>query len=119
MSVRYIAGYMIGKESKEGKVVPINAVIEILEERKKSGDLTYEQQIALEHSKKFAQTKAQNEKTKKALEALGTLNTKSVFKILEIMPRNAMLLKQILMQEKKTFSEDDIKNILAITREKG
>ena len=110
---------MIGKESKEGKVVPINTVIEILEERKKDGDLTYEQQIALEHSQKFAQTKAHTEKAKKALEALDMLNTKSIFKILEIQPRNAMLLKQILMQEKKTFSDEDIQKILAITREKG
>ena len=50
--------------------MPINTVIEILEERKKDGDFTYQQQIALEHSEKFAQTKAHTEKMKKALEAL-------------------------------------------------
>lgn len=109
---------MIGKQAGAGEAVPIDEVIAILEERKKSGELTYEQQIALEHSKKFVQNKAHIEKTKKAIEALNMLSSRGVLKVLEIMPKNAMLLRQILAQEKKAFTDEDVNKILAITKEK-
>jgi DNA-directed RNA polymerase subunit F len=109
---------MLGKEVKESKAVSINEVVEILESRKKSSELTYEQQIALEHAKKFVQSTARAEKLNKALDALGILSLKGILKVIEIMPKNAMLLKQILVQEKKTFTEEDISKILAIIREK-
>jgi DNA-directed RNA polymerase subunit F len=110
---------MIGKEAGTGKAVPVDEVIDILEERKKSGELTYEQQIALEHSKKFVQGKAHVEKARKAIEALNMLSPKGILKVLEIMPKNAMLLRQILAQEKKAFTDDDVNKILAITKEKS
>lgn len=110
---------MLGKEAHSVKAVTVSDVVEILEDRKKSGELTYEQQIALEHAKKFAQTKAHASKVKTALEGLNILNPNSILKVLEIMPKNAMLLRQILMQEKKAFSNDDLNKILAITKEKG
>ena len=110
---------MIGKEAHQVKAVPISEVAEILEERKKSGELTYEQQIAMEHAKKFAQSKAHLNKVRSALEELKLLSTDSLLKVVEILPKNAMLLRQILMKEKKPFSNEDVNKILAITKEKG
>ncbi len=64
---------MIGKESKQNGYASLSEVLEILEDRKKERELTYEQQIAMEHAKKFVVAKVTEQKTKKALEALGIL----------------------------------------------
>jgi len=73
----------------------------------------------VEQVKKFVQNKAHSEKARKAIEALNMLSPKGVLKVLEIMPKNAMLLRQILAQEKKAFTDDDVNKILAITKEKA
>ena len=109
---------MIGKESKHNGHVSLNQVLEILEGRKKEKELTYEQQIALEHATKFATAKAGEQKARKGLEELGLLSNRTVLSILSIMPKNEMLLKQILANEKKTFSDDEVKKILSITNQK-
>lgn len=106
-------------EIKETKMVSIEEVIQVLEDSKGSADLTYEQQLALQHAKKFAVTKAKSEKIGKSLKELGILEEKSIIKILEIMPKNAMTLRQILMQERRTFSDEEVNKILAFTKEKG
>jgi DNA-directed RNA polymerase subunit F len=104
-------------EVKETKIVSIDEVIRVLEENK--GELTYEQQLALQHAKKLGATKAKSDKIKKELESTGLLSEKSVVKMLEIMPKNQMTLRQILAQERKTFSDEDVTKLLAITKEKG
>ena len=100
---------------KETKVVSIEEVVEILEGQKDS-ELTYEQQLALQHSKKFLPTKAKSDKARKELEATGLLSEKGVIKVLEIMPKNQMTLRQILMQERKNFSDEEVNILLAITK---
>ena len=109
---------MIGKESKHTGHVSLNEVQEILEARKKERELTYEQQIALEHASKFAATKSQEQKAKKALEELGTLSQQTILAILSMMPKSEMLLKQILAGEKKTFTDAEIKKIVSIVNPK-
>lgn len=103
---------------KDTKVVSVDDVIGILEEHK-GAELTYEQTLALQHAKKFAIARSKNEKLKKELEALGLLNDRSVIKILEVMPKNQMTLRQILAQERKTFSDEEVTKILAMTKDKG
>lgn len=100
----------------ESKVVSVEEVMGILAD-KKEGELTYEQQLALQHAKKFATTKAKSEKVRKALVSSGLLSEKGIVKIMEIMPKNQMTLRQILIPEKKAFSDEDINKILEITRE--
>lgn len=108
---------MIGKEVKDSRPISVQEALEILEKSEKSGKgaLTYEQQIALEHAKKFSAPKAKAEKMRKALDALGTLSLRAILKIVEIGPRNMMLLRQILMKE--DVDEDTIKKALAIVKE--
>lgn len=106
-------------EIKETKTVSIEEVVKVLEEGKGANDLTYEQQLALQHAKKFGVPKAKSEKIGKALKELGILDDKSIIKILEIMPKNVMTLRQILMQERKTFTDEEVNKILALTKEKG
>lgn len=104
-------------EVKDTKIVSIDEVIEILESNKES-DPTYEQQLALQHAKKFSTTKAKGEKLKKELEGMGLLSEKSVVKVLEVMPKNQMTLRQILAQERKTFSDEEVNKILELTKDK-
>ena len=107
---------MIGSESKQTGLASIYDVAGILEERKKTSALTYEQQLALEHATKLIKPNEHSKKIKSDLEKLGTLNAKSVVKLLEIMPKNATLLKQVVAQEGKVFSEEELSKILAITK---
>lgn len=105
-------------EVKETKIVSIDGVIEILEENK-SADLTYEQQLALQHAQKRSATKSKSEKLMKELKATGLLSERSIIKILEIMPKNQMTLRQILANERKTFSDEDVNKIFALTKDKA
>ena len=106
-------------EIKETKLVSIDEVIKILEESKGSTDLTYEQQLALQHAKKSGVPKAKSEKIAKTLKEMGILEERSIIKILEIMPKNVMTLRQILMQERRAYTDEEINKILALTKEKG
>lgn len=90
-------------------------LIEILNGRKKFGELTYEQLRSYEHAEKVVADKAKYAKAKHALEALGILEERTVIKLSELMPKNVMLVKQILVQEGKTFSEDQVAKIFSIT----
>jgi DNA-directed RNA polymerase subunit F len=107
---------MIGSESRQTKLANIYEVLDILEERKKSKELTYEQQLAFEHATKLVKSAEQAKRISGALEKLGTLSEKSTVKLLEIMPKNATLLKQILAQEGKVFTEEECAKILAIIK---
>ena len=105
-------------EVKGTKIASIDDVVSVLE-KDKSGELTYEQQLALQHAKKFSTTKQKGEKLRKELESTGTLSERSVIKILEVMPKNKMTLRQVLAHESKVYSDEDLDKILAITKDKG
>ncbi len=107
---------MIGSESKQTGLASIYDVASILEERKKASALTYEQQLALEHATKLVKGNEQSKKTKNELGKLGTLSERSIVKLLEIMPKNTTLLKQVIAQEGKVFSEEELSKILLITK---
>ncbi|MCL4389318.1 hypothetical protein M1397_01750 [Candidatus Marsarchaeota archaeon] len=109
---------MIGKESKRISNASLSEVLEILEKRKKEKELTYEQQIALEHATKFAAGKPLEQKVRKALEALGYLSPATVMTISNVMPKSEMLLKQILTGEKRTFTDEETKKIISIVNQK-
>lgn len=109
---------MIGKESKQNGNASLSEVLEILEDRKKERELTYEQQIAMEHAKKFVVAKVTEQKTKKALEALGIRSGQAVMSIINIMPKGEMLLKQILANERRTFTDEEVKRVLSIVNQK-
>lgn len=109
---------MIGKDSKHNGYASMNEVLEILEARKKERELTYEQQIALEHVTKFVGSKSVEQKTRKALEELGTLSQQTIIAILNIMPKGETLLKQILAGERKAFTDEEVKKALSIVNQK-
>ncbi|MGC8651934.1 MAG: hypothetical protein ACP5UH_01640 [Candidatus Micrarchaeia archaeon] len=110
---------MIGKEVTGKRTATIDEVLDILEERKKSGELTYEQQLALEHTKKFAHQKQELGRVKKELAGMNMLKDDCIAKILEIMPNNVMLLKQILAGCRNTLDDDTVNKIFSVIKGKA
>ena len=102
---------MIGKNGSEKKPVASAEALEILEERKEQGELGYEQKLAYDHIKKFANVDAATaRKLKKELTGLGLLDTTAV-KIIEVMPIDLIQLRHILTREKRTIEEEQITKI--------
>jgi DNA-directed RNA polymerase subunit F len=62
--------------------------------------------------------KEKAKRIRKALEEFGNVSERSMVKIIEIMPKNNMTLRQILASERKSFSDEEVNKILALTKEK-
>jgi len=103
-------------EIKETKIASVADVISILESDK--SELTYEQQLAFQHAQKFEVPKEKAKRIRKALEEFGNVSERSMVKIIEIMPKNNMTLRQILASERKSFPDEEVNKILALTKEK-
>lgn len=98
---------MAGKKRYDTKLASIPEVLEILEERKKDGELGYEQTLAYEYATKFSHIKeSEAKKMKKSLEELG-LEEKLALKMIEIMPDDAGLVRLILAMDKNRQPADD------------
>jgi DNA-directed RNA polymerase subunit F len=105
---------MIGKESSDSKPVSIAKVLEVLEHRKKGGELGYEQQLVYDYAKKFSKlSEAESKKMYKELEELG-LRDKTAYKIIEILPVDIAQLKLILVMERRALEEQEIANIMKV-----
>ncbi|MGC8662516.1 MAG: RNA polymerase Rpb4 family protein [Candidatus Micrarchaeia archaeon] len=103
---------MIGKSQSEPEPISAVEALEVLNERKKEGELGFEQQRAYEDAKKFARlNKEKAEKLEKELTELG-LSTKLAKKLIDIMPLNDMQLKQALIFDKRSFDEQTVAKVL-------
>jgi DNA-directed RNA polymerase subunit F len=111
-----LGALMIGKSQSDRKPVPSAEAVEILEDRKKDGELGYEQKLAYEHVKKF--TSISNDDAKKMIKELMEygVGESTAIKITDIMPIDALQLKHILVREKKTFEEDEIGKMMDIVK---
>lgn len=105
---------MIGKEASEKRPVPFTEALKILEERKEDEELGYEQKLAYEHITKFKSIGP--EAAKKAMAELAKLGLSehTAVKIVDIMPIDIAQLKHILVKEKKSFEEEDIKKMMEV-----
>ena len=111
---------MIGKEAKEKGMASIDEVYNILNDRKKSSKpLTYEQQVTIEYAEKFKMGIKEYNKLEKKLRDLNMLSDYSIIKILEIMPKNLMMLRQIVTREKETFTDEQLSQVLNVINNKG
>lgn len=105
---------MIGKGKSDTKMATLPEVLEILEERKKDGELGYEQALTHEYAKKFSKLEAaQARKMLKELLELG-LGEKSAIKVIEIMPADLVQLKQVLVIEKKSLEDETVTKVFEV-----
>ena len=69
------------------KAVSLNNVAELLDARKAEKELSYEQDIAWKHAKKFAKLSEEKEKKlSEELETLGVLTQEELVKLVDILP---------------------------------
>jgi DNA-directed RNA polymerase subunit F len=104
---------MIGKKVVETDPVTIVEVKTMLEERSESYELTYEQNIALDHVTKFS--KIEEEPALKLVEELQEIAKKSqATKIADLMPVDLADLRLIFAKERGSHKKEDLEQILEI-----
>jgi len=98
------------------KLVPLPIVAKILEEESKKRELDSIEVITLEYAKKFSKFTAENaEKLLQELKDMGLPLEVSV-QVINIAPESEAELRTILAPLSRTFTAEDIKNILAAVK---
>ncbi|MFH1239719.1 MAG: hypothetical protein V1672_00715 [Candidatus Diapherotrites archaeon] len=105
---------MIGEKILEQRPASLKEVDDLLVERKKEKELTYEQDLTLKYAKKFSKlTDAKYKKIVKDLSSVEGLTDDLIVKIIDIVPADKNILDLLL--EKHTISDEAKKQILEIT----
>jgi DNA-directed RNA polymerase subunit F len=98
------------------KLVPLPIVAKILEEESKKRELDSIEVITLEYAKKFSKFTSENaEKLLQELKDMGLPLEVSV-QLINIAPESEAEVRTILAPLSRTFSAEDIKNILAVVK---
>ena len=104
---------MIGKKTLETKPIPAAKVKEILDEFSEKHELSYEQNLTLDHATNL--TKLSLEDTEKLIEELEAyVEYKQAVRIADILPRDMADLRLIFAKERNAPSQDEMKEILEI-----
>ena len=100
------------------KHVSLAEIKNLLEKEEKKRELSYEQKLALEHSKHFAKigvTKAR--KMAQELMKLERITEPFAYKIVDILPMHPDEVRPIFAKERFTLEDKEIKKILKIVEE--
>ena len=104
---------MIGKNTLEKEPIPAAKVKEILEEFKENHELSYEQNLTLEHVSSL--NKLSLEDTEKLIEELEAyVDYKQAVRVADILPRDMADLRLVFAKERNAPSNDEMKEILEI-----
>lgn len=104
---------MIGEKIIEQRPASLKEVEELLIERKKEKELTYEQDLTLKYAKKFSKlTDAKYKKIVKDLNSIEGLTDDLIVKIIDIVPADKNILDLLL--EKHTVSDEIRKQLLEV-----
>ncbi len=104
---------MIGKKTLESKPIPAAKVREILDEFKEKHELSYEQNLTLEHVTSL--NKLSLEDTEKLIEELEAyVDYKVAVRVADIVPRDMADLRLVFAKERNAPSNDEMKEILEI-----
>ncbi len=107
---------MIGEKFINQKPVSLAEVKQLLADRKKEKDLTYEQDITLKFAKKFSKLSLANAKKLQAeLEKIEELDSETVTKIIDILPEKKEKL-QLLFIKETVLNEVDLQKILSLCK---
>jgi DNA-directed RNA polymerase subunit F len=106
--------------AEDGKIVPLSDVKKMLEKEEKVRELSYEQRLALEHSKQFVGIDPKKtSKTIKELMKIERVNDSLAAKIVELFPRSENEVRAIFAKERFNLEPDDIQKIIKILSEAG
>lgn len=107
---------MIGERFINQKPVNLAEVKQLLADRKKEKDLTYEQDITLKFAKKFSKLSLVNaKKLQVELEKIEGLDPETVTKIIDILPDKKEKL-QLLIVKETVLNEVDLQKILFLCK---
>ena len=111
------ADIILEAEVEEGRLVPLADVKAMLEKAQKDRtDLTYEQKIALEHSRRFARVDAATARKIVAdvSAALPGIEGKFAVRVADLLPQHADDVRAIFQKSRHELAEGDLEKILAI-----
>jgi DNA-directed RNA polymerase subunit F len=104
---------MIGKKIIDTDPITIAEVKMMLEEVSEHIELTYEQNLALDHVTKFS--KIDEESAKELVEKLAeTLKKTQAIKVADIMPEDMADLRLLFAKERGTYKQEDLEKIMEI-----
>ncbi|MGB9978689.1 RNA polymerase Rpb4 family protein [Methanobacterium sp.] len=104
---------MIGKKVIDTDPITIAEVKEMLGELSEHYELTYEQNLALDHVIKFS--KLDEESAKKLVEELSEIIKKTqAIKVADVMPEDMADLRLIFAKERGSYKQEDMEKILEI-----
>ena len=104
---------MIGKKTLETEPIPAAKVKEILEEFSEKHELSYEQNLTLDHATNL--NKLSLEDTEKLIEELEAyVEYKQAVRIADVLPRDMADLRLVFAKERNAPSQDEMKEILEI-----
>jgi len=106
---------MIGKKVVETDPITISEVKNMLEEFSESHELTYEQNLTMDHVSKFS--KLDTEPAEKLVgELLEIVKKKYAVRITDIMPEDLADLRLIFAKERVPIKKEDLEKILEIVK---
>lgn len=107
---------MIGEKLLEKRPVSLAEVKELISERKKDKDLSYEQDLTAKYAKRFAKVSlAQAKKLESDLKEIEGLNEELVVKIIDILPEKKEKLF-LLMPKEVVLGEASLLKIVELCK---
>jgi len=106
---------VIGKKVLETEPVSITKIKEILEDLEKDYELNYEQNLTLDHARKFS--KLEIEDAQKLIEELQDLvKKKYAIRIADMLPQDLADLRLLFAKERVPIKKEDLDKILKIVK---
>jgi len=104
---------MIGKKIIETDPVTIPEIKEMLEKRQEAHELTYEQNLVLDHAIKFA--KLDSETARKLVDELADVVKKTqAVKLADIMPKDMSDMRLMFAKERGSHKKEELEQLLEI-----
>jgi len=106
---------MIGKRTNSTEPISLSDVKEILANRKKEGELSYEQNLTYEHCKKFSKnTPKKTAELVTELMQLEKLDKEHAIALADIMPEKTEEVKLIFAKEHFVLGDEDLSVIIEV-----
>lgn len=104
---------MIGKKVLDSHPIPLVNVKPLLEEREEAHELSYEQNLALDHVTKFSKISVENA-AKQVSELEEIIKQTQAIKIADVMPEDMDDMRLIFAKERGSHKKEELENILKI-----
>ena len=105
---------MMKEKILDKKFIPLIQVKELLKERSKEGELTYEQSLTLKYADRFSKLpRVKSQKLLAELKGIEGVDEKLAIKLVDILPMEKEILDLLISKELK-ISDDDKKKILSV-----